>query len=346
MAGEIQLIVGPMFSGKSTELLRRVKRYHFSRRSCFLIKYAVRGRCRRCARRAASARASESPRTWCAQKDQRYSSDAIATHDRQTLRAVPAVRLADVGAEWEDFDVVAIDEGQFFPDLLDFCETAANAGKVVIVAALDGTFQRRVRVNGRGPGSNAPQRTRRAHACAPARARTPHDRVARTCLQPFGGVCDLVARAERVDKLVAVCAVCGADAPFSKRISDETAVEVIGNEDKYLPVCRACFHLDALTCLARYRESPVHHTPGRGRADADADAGKGKRSPADLVAAGAADSPRALSARAAASPADDPARAAAGAGAGAGAAPSAAASPVARVLHPAAAVPALLAAEA
>jgi hypothetical protein len=56
--------------------------------------------------------------------------------------------LSDIGHLWRDFDVVGIDEGQFFPDLESFCETAANAGKVIVVAALDGTFQRKVSAGG------------------------------------------------------------------------------------------------------------------------------------------------------------------------------------------------------
>ena len=73
-------------------------------------------------------------------------------------------------AVYGDFDVIGIDEGQFFGDLVSFCETAANAGKIVIVAGLDGDFK----------------------------------------AEPFGTICDLVPLAEKVDKLCAVCAVSGA----------------------------------------------------------------------------------------------------------------------------------------
>jgi thymidine kinase len=70
--------------------------------------------------------------------------DCISTHNKHTLKATACSRLADIGALWREYDVVGIDEGQFFPDLEVFCETVANAGKVVVVAALDGTFQRKV----------------------------------------------------------------------------------------------------------------------------------------------------------------------------------------------------------
>ena len=114
--GQIQIIVGPMFSGKSTELIRRLKRYQIARYECLIVKYA---------------------------KDLRYDSESIATHDQQTLKAVSTNNLEDLKVNFDDYDVIGIDEGQFFPDLVNFCEKMANAGKAVIVAALDGTFQRK-----------------------------------------------------------------------------------------------------------------------------------------------------------------------------------------------------------
>ena len=85
---------------------------------------------------------------------------------------------------------------------MPFCEELANAGKTVVVAALDGTFQR----------------------------------------QPFGRTLDLIPLAEDILKLSAVCVYCGHDAAFSKRVSSEKEVEVIGGADKYVAVCRRCFH--------------------------------------------------------------------------------------------------------
>lgn len=83
-----------------------------------------------------------------------------------------------------------------------FCEKWSNLGKVIIVAALDGTFQRK----------------------------------------PFGQVLELVPMAEKVSKLSAVCMGCGKDAAFSRRITCETAVEVIGGADKYVAMCRNCYN--------------------------------------------------------------------------------------------------------
>ena len=172
--GRIEVIVGPMFSGKSTELLRRLRRYKVARAECLLLKFAG---------------------------DGRYSETEVVTHDATGMPAQNCARLADAAAAMDGADVVGIDEGQFFDDLLPTCERLANAGKVVIVAALDGTFQRK----------------------------------------PFEQVVELCPLAERVDKLSAVCVHCTRPAAFSKRIVAGDAVVDIGGADKYEAVCRRCF---------------------------------------------------------------------------------------------------------
>ncbi len=88
--GHIELIIGPMFSGKSTELQRRIKRHTIAKHDCVVIKY---------------------------NKDTRYSIEEMATHDRRMLKATAAARLEDVYASMLAHDVVGIDEGQFFPDV-------------------------------------------------------------------------------------------------------------------------------------------------------------------------------------------------------------------------------------
>lgn len=171
--GQIQVILGPMFSGKSTELMRRVRRFQIAQYKCLVIKYA---------------------------KDTRYSSN-FSTHDRNTMEALPACRLQDVIPYAQDVAVIGIDEGQFFPDIVEFCEARANEGKTVIVAALDGTFQRKA----------------------------------------FGDILNLVPLAESVVKLTAVCMQCFREASYTKRLGVEKEVEVIGGADKYHSVCRPCY---------------------------------------------------------------------------------------------------------
>lgn len=172
--GQIQLIMGPMFSGKTTELIRRLKRYQIARYECLIVKYA---------------------------DDVRYDDKGIATHDKQSLKATKAKTLESLRGKLDDYDVIGVDEGQFFPDLVDFCEYAAEQGKIVLVAALDGTYQR----------------------------------------QGFPAILNIIPLAEHVVKLTAVCMLCFGEGAFTKRISNDEGVEVIGGADKYMAVCRACF---------------------------------------------------------------------------------------------------------
>lgn len=88
------------------------------------------------------------------------------------------------------YDVVAIDEGQFYPDIVEFCEDLANKGIIVMVAALDGTFQRK----------------------------------------PFGNIINLLPVAEKVTKLTAVCVYCSNEAAFTQRIIESQEIELIGGE--------------------------------------------------------------------------------------------------------------------
>lgn len=172
--GQIQVIFGPMFSGKSTELMRRVRRFQIAQYKCLVIKYA---------------------------KDTRYSEKGMATHDKNTMEAIPANVLSDVHSHALEASVIGIDEGQFFPDTVEFCEEMANLGKTVIVAALDGTFQRKA----------------------------------------FGSILNLVPLAESVVKLNAVCMQCFKEAAYTKRLGVEKEVEVIGGSDMYQAVCRRCY---------------------------------------------------------------------------------------------------------
>ena len=187
--GRIELIYGPMFSGKSTELLRRMRRYKMTYHKCIVIKY---------------------------RKDDRYSDDCMSTHDLQMMKAIACEKLSEVKGLMEKYSVIGIDEGQFFPDLTDFCEDlATNHNKIIIVAALDGTFQRK----------------------------------------PFNTT-DLIPLAESITKLNAVCQICLKDASFSKRLGSETEVEVIGGSDKYIAVCRKCYFISESELHSKIRQPP------------------------------------------------------------------------------------------
>jgi thymidine kinase len=174
----IELILGCMFSGKTTELFRRVRRHGAALHRCLIIKYAA---------------------------DVRYDALSACTHDQSKMTAVAVSRLRDV-ADVDAYDVIGIDEAQFFDDLVEFCEELANRDKVVIVAALDGTFQRK----------------------------------------PFGRVLELVPLAEHVTKLNAVCTICHKDAAFSHRKHPDGRTIAIGGAEAYAAMCRKCFNAHLL----------------------------------------------------------------------------------------------------
>ena len=123
------------------------------------------------------------------------------------MKAIGARTLKEVGGQYTEFDVIGIDEGQFFPDVVEWSDRAANDGKVVIISALDGTFLR----------------------------------------TGFECILQLIPKAEKVKKLQAICKVCNQNASFSFRTSSSQALQVIGGVDLYKPLCRECFNDETLT---------------------------------------------------------------------------------------------------
>ena len=115
MAGKLTLILGPMFSGKSSELIRYYKRYKIAGKKCLVIKYAG---------------------------DDRYDETSVVTHDKVAIEALPASRLLDLEGTAKEYEVICIDEIQFFEDG-SMSDVWADEGKIVIVSGLNGTFQRR-----------------------------------------------------------------------------------------------------------------------------------------------------------------------------------------------------------
>lgn len=174
--GRIEVVCGPMFSGKSEELIRRVKRAIIARQRVQVFKPAV---------------------------DTRYSNTEVVSHGDLRLEAtcMPSADalLQHVGPRTE---VVGVDEAQFFDDgLVEVCEELANRGVRVILAGLDMDYRGR----------------------------------------PFSMMPRLLAIAEFVTKIQAVCMVCGAAASFSQRLSGDGAVVALGSSEAYEARCRRHF---------------------------------------------------------------------------------------------------------
>ena len=181
-SGWLEVIAGPMFSGKSEELIRRVKRV--------LI-------------------AGQKVRVFKPRLDDRYHASDVVSHDGERVRAEPVAGSSEMRSrlQGEDVQVVAVDEAQFFDDgLPELLEELAANGVRVIVAGLDMDF--------RG--------------------------------EPFGVMPTLMARAEFVEKLSAVCVRCGRAATRTQRLVDgkparyDEPVILVGAAEAYEPRCRAC----------------------------------------------------------------------------------------------------------
>jgi len=116
-SGNIQLILGPMFSGKSSELIKLIHRYNIKKRKTIVIKYNL---------------------------DDRYENSLtnVVTHDQFTYPALKCSKLSEIKETLLKHEVIGIDEGQFFPDLAEVCEELANCGKHIVISALKATFKR------------------------------------------------------------------------------------------------------------------------------------------------------------------------------------------------------------
>lgn len=118
MTGEIHLIIGPMFSGKTTELYKNVERYRLANLKCVYVKHGL---------------------------DTRYSDEYLMTHDKRCHEEKTLITdiLMNIFNDVTEFDCIGIDEGQFFKDIIVFSEKLANLGKLVIIAGLDGDSNRK-----------------------------------------------------------------------------------------------------------------------------------------------------------------------------------------------------------
>lgn len=178
-SGWIEVVCGSMFSGKTEELIRRLNRARIAKQKVEIFKPAV---------------------------DTRYDEEDVVSHDSNTVSSTPVQNATQILFYAEDFEVVGIDEAQFFGnELVSVCNELAAKGKRVIVAGLDMDYLGK----------------------------------------PFGPIPQLMATAEYVTKVHAICMRCGSLASYSHRIVKNDKLVVLGETNAYEPLCRSCFQ-DAL----------------------------------------------------------------------------------------------------
>ena len=175
-SGCIEVICGSMFSGKTEELIRRLKRAQFANQKIEIFKPAV---------------------------DNRYSDVDVVSHDLHSIPCTPVRDADEMLKAAGDTQVIGIDEAQFFGEnLVKVAQELANSGKRVVIAGLDMDYLGK----------------------------------------PFGPMPALMAIAEDVQKVHAICVKCGNLANHSHRLTKSHKLVVLGEKDVYEPLCRKCFN--------------------------------------------------------------------------------------------------------
>jgi thymidine kinase len=187
--GWIEVICGSMFSGKTEELIRRLKRAQFAKQKVEIFKPTV---------------------------DTRYDEEMVVSHDSNQIRSTPVPAAANIPILADGCDVVGIDEAQFFDDeIVRVCNDLANKGVRVIVAGLDMDFKG----------------------------------------NPFGPMPNLMATAEYVTKVHAVCTRTGNLAQYSYRKTSEEKIVMLGETNEYEPLSRAAYYKASLQ--EKIKDMPV-----------------------------------------------------------------------------------------
>lgn len=169
-----------MFSGKTEELIRRLKRARIAKQQIEIFKPRI---------------------------EVRYSVEEVVSHDENAIHSTPVDSSANIRLLASGVEVVGIDEAQFFDDgLVEVCNQLANSGIRVIVAGLDMDYKG----------------------------------------VPFGPIPGLLAIAEYVTKVHAICVRCGSLANYTHRLSEDDKLIVLGETDIYEPLCRICYAKDNL----------------------------------------------------------------------------------------------------
>lgn len=174
--GSIEVITGSMFSGKTEELIRRLRRAQFAGLKVEIFKPSL---------------------------DNRYSETRVVSHDDKSIVSTPVDNSSEILLLAGSVDVIGIDEAQFFDSsIVEVCNKLADDGIRIVIAGLDMDFKGK----------------------------------------PFGPMPELLAIAEFVTKLHAICVRCGNLAQYSFRKSEEAQVVLLGEKNLYEPLCRNCYN--------------------------------------------------------------------------------------------------------
>jgi len=189
-SGWIEVVCGSMFSGKTEELIRRLKRARIANQKVEIFKPKI---------------------------DTRYDDKKVVSHDANSILSIPIDHSSELLKLSEGVNVVGIDEAQFFDaQLPEVCQKLALKGNRVIVAGLDMDYKG----------------------------------------NPFGPMPNLLAVAEYITKVHAICQHCGNLATHSYRISEEGGTVVLGEQDRYEARCRTCYHMGNILNLKVKEEKP------------------------------------------------------------------------------------------
>jgi thymidine kinase len=173
--GWIEVVTGSMFSGKTEELIRRLKRAKIAKQQVEIFKPAI---------------------------ERRYDEQNIVSHDSNFIQSTPVPSSSNILLLGHEVDVIGIDEAQFFDNELPYvCEKLANSGTRVIIAGLDMDYLGK----------------------------------------PFGPMPHLLAIADYITKVHAICMHCGDLATHSFRTTNEGSLILLGEKESYIPLCRSCF---------------------------------------------------------------------------------------------------------
>ena len=176
-SGWIEVICGSMFSGKTEELIRRLRRAQIAKMSTVIFKPKI---------------------------DSRFSNEHIVSHNMNKLKSIMINKPSEIIHLSKKFKVVGIDELQFFDNsIVDVCKNLASHNKRVIAAGLDTDYLGK----------------------------------------PFGPMPEIMCEADYLDKLRAICVLCGNPASYTQRTTDDDGQVVLGELDKYEARCRNCFKI-------------------------------------------------------------------------------------------------------